>query len=191
MVLPGSPARLGALGCSSFYMGAPSFSSCRDASTLTSHATPQKHLPLSSWERWARPPWALTGRPGVSPLARPLHLCRYTHLSARRPHTSTVTRSPPTPSLVPAVLPRTQQVLNKCSWSEHVEAPSLQGFKPKCSEWRVHRYTGARVSAQRVVPEHPPRATGRPALPGTVCLLSGVLQAWPPEQEGVAVLFHF
>lgn len=150
----GSPAQPGALGCSSLCMGAPSFSSCRDASALTSVITPQKHLPLSSQERLARPPCALTRGPGVSPLARPLQLCLYTHLSTWRPHTSTVTRSLPTPFPGPAILPLTQQVLNKCLWSEHVEAPRLQGFKPKPSEWRVHGH-GARVSAQQVVPERP------------------------------------
>lgn len=82
---------------------------------------------------------------------------------------------------------------SRCSINarEHVEVPRLQGFKPKPLEWRVHRYTGARVSADRVVPEHPPRAAGRPALPGTVRLLSVALQARPPEQEGATVLFHF
>lgn len=46
----------------------------------------------------------------------------------------------------PAILPRTQQVLNKCLWSERVEVPRLQGFKPKPSEWRVHGHRGEGLS---------------------------------------------
>lgn len=185
MVLPGSPARPGALRCSSLCMGTPSFPSCRDTSALTCRHPSEKHLSHSSRERWARPPCALTGCPGVSLLARPLQLCRYTHLSTWRPHTSTVTRSPPTPPR-PSCLAHSRCSTNACG----VNAWKCQGSRALNLSPRSggSTDTGARVSAQRVVPEHPPRATGRTALPGTGSVPSVALQAWPPEQAGAAWL---